>query len=117
MQSLGIHHASIMVSDTAAALDFYVNTLGMVQRADRPDFGFPGAWLDCGAAQLHLIEGEVPTHCGQHFALHVADLDAVVAELRAGGVEVPDPRPVGSGRQTFVSDPSGNLVELHQAVA
>lgn len=115
MQSLGIHHASIMVADSAVALRFYVDVLGMVQRTDRPDFGFGGAWLDCGAAQLHLIEGDVPTHCGQHFALHVADLDAVVGELRAKGVDVPDPRGVGTGRQTFVNDPSGNLVELHQA--
>ena len=26
-----------------------------------------------------------------------------------------DPKPVGTSRQTFVTDPSGNLVELHQA--
>jgi hypothetical protein len=29
-------------------------------------------------------------------------------------MEVSDPRPVGSSRQSFLSDPAGNLVELHQ---
>jgi hypothetical protein len=27
---------------------------------------------------------------------------------------VSDPSPVGTGRQAFLHDPSGNLVELHQ---
>jgi hypothetical protein len=38
-----------------------------------------------------------------------------VVELRAGGVTVSDPSPIGSGRQAFLRDPCGNLVELHQA--
>lgn len=114
MQPLGVHHASIMVADAAVAIDFYVNALGMVQRNDRPNFSFGGAWLDFGEGQLHLIEGAVPTHCGQHFAIRVADIDAAVAELRAKGIEVSDPKPVATSRQAFLQDPSGNLVELHQ---
>ena len=50
------------------------------------------------------------------FAIQVADLDAAVAELRAGGVDVGDPAPVGTGRQAFLHDPSGNMIELHQPV-
>jgi hypothetical protein len=38
----------------------------------------------------------------------------VVAELRALDVNVTDPAPVGRGRQAFVTDPSGNRVELQQ---
>jgi glyoxylase I family protein len=64
---------------------------------------------------VHLIEGRPPDGVGQHFALLVDDLDGVVAELRERAIEVSDPTPVGSGRQAFVTDPSGNLVELHQA--
>jgi glyoxylase I family protein len=44
----------------------------------------------------------------------VADLNATVARLREEGLSVGDPSPVGTGRQAFVRDPSGNLVELHQ---
>jgi glyoxylase I family protein len=114
VQPLGVHHVSINVSDVGAALDFYVGRLGLQQRADRPDFGFGGAWLDAGSQQVHLIEADPPPGRGQHFALAVADLDAAVAELRAAGVEVSDPAPVGSSRQSFCRDPSGNSVELHQ---
>lgn len=114
MRPLAVHHVSINVSDVVAAVRFYTG-LGLTLRGDRPDFGFGGAWLDAGGQQVHLIEGAVPAAEGQHFALLFGDLDATVGALRAGGLEVSDPLPVGAGRQAFVRDPSGNLVELHQA--
>ncbi|MBI2169682.1 MAG: VOC family protein [Actinobacteria bacterium] len=114
---LAVHHVSVNVSDVEAARAFYTDVLGLMPRSDRPDFGFGGAWLDAGGQQLHLVEGDVPPEKGQHFAILVADLDETVSELRSRGVEVSDPFPVGEGpsRQAFLSDPSGNLVELHQA--
>jgi catechol 2,3-dioxygenase-like lactoylglutathione lyase family enzyme len=48
-----VHHVSINVDDVDKALDFYVGTLGLVPRPDRPDFGFPGAWLNAGDQQVH----------------------------------------------------------------
>lgn len=117
MQAIGIHHVSINVTDVGAAVAFYVGVLGLTVRDDRPDFAFDGAWLDAGAQQIHLIGGPVPPNLGQHLALQVADLDATVAELRQQGVEVSDPSPVGAARQSFLVDPSGNAVELHQRTA
>jgi glyoxylase I family protein len=117
MRPDGLHHVSINVSNVGAARDFYTRVLGLTERTDRPDFDFDGAWLDAGAQQVHLIEGEVPPRYGQHFALAVTDLDAAVAELRGLGVAVTDPEPVGRGRQAFVNDPSGNRVELQQPPA
>ena len=114
MRPLGVHHVSINVPDVDAALAFYVGVLGLTPRGDRPDFGFPGAWLDAGSQQVHLIGAQPPDDRGQHFALQVADLDEVVAELRGAGIDVGDPTPVGTGRQAFVHDPAANLVELHQ---
>jgi len=111
----GIHHVSINVDDVAAAAAFYADRLGLTVRGDRPDFGVDGAWLDCGGQQVHLIMGEVPAGLGQHFAFAVHDLDAAVANLREEGLDVTDPRPVGPGRQSFLHDPSGNLVELNEA--
>ena len=117
MQPAGLHHVSINVRDVSAARSFYVDVLGLTERADRPDFNFDGAWLDAGSQQVHLIQAEVPPDRGQHFALAVTDLDGVVAELRALGVAVTDPVPVGPGRQAFVTDPCGNRVELQQPPA
>jgi glyoxylase I family protein len=114
MRATGIHHVSINVSDVDQAIDFYTDVLGMTVRGDRPEFGFGGAWLDAGPQQVHLIEATVPEGLGQHVALQVDDLDAVIDELRAEGVDISDASPVGTGRQAFLSDPSGNLVELHQ---
>jgi catechol 2,3-dioxygenase-like lactoylglutathione lyase family enzyme len=116
MRPLAVHHVSLNVDDVEAALAFYTDLLGLSPRADRPDFAFGGAWLDAGGQQVHLIEGSPPAGLGQHFALLVGDLDGTVAELRERGVEVSDPKPVGSSLQAFVTDPSGNLVELHQVV-
>jgi glyoxylase I family protein len=111
-----IHHVSLNVSDTGRALGFYRDVLGMSLLA-RPDFSFGGAWLDAGnGRQIHLIEAEVPAHHGQHVAFRVDDVDAVVAALRAAGVDVRDPKPVGGTamRQTFTHDPDGNLLEFTQ---
>ncbi len=117
VEPLGLHHVSLNVDDLATAIDFYVARLGCSVREDRPDLGFAGAWLDAGGSQVHLIEAPPPERLGQHLALVVADLDACVAELRAAGVRVSDPVPIATSRQSFCSDPAGNLVELHEPAA
>lgn len=117
MPPLGLHHVSINVRNAAESVTFYTDVLGLATRTDRPDFAFQGAWLDIGDQQVHLIEGEVPDNCGQHFAIRVADLDATVTALRDRDIEVRDPTVVGTARQTFLHDPSGNLIELHEPEA
>ncbi len=114
MKPLGIHHVNITVGELAPALAFYVGALGMIERADRPDFAFGGAWLDVGGQQVHLVVGTPPVETGDHFAIAVDDVLTAVGELRARGFRVSEPRPVGSGHQAFLRDPWGNLVELQQ---
>ena len=114
MKPIAVHHVSINVRDVNEALEFYVDRLGLIRRADRPDFGFAGAWLDAGGQQVHLIEGEPPAALGQHFALQVDDLDAAIADLRSQGVKTTEASGVGTSRQAFISDPSGNGIELHE---
>ena len=91
MQPVSVHHVSVNVSNPDQTIAFYTDVLGGTVRADRPDFGFGGAWIGLGDAQVHLIEAEVPPNLGQHFAILVDDLDGVVDELRAKGLEVRDP--------------------------
>ncbi|MFI6042327.1 VOC family protein [Nocardia sp. NPDC051321] len=116
-KALALHHVSINVRDLDRALRFYVDLLGLTQRTDRPhDLGIEGAWLDVGDRQLHLIvQPDVPPALGQHFALLVDQLDIAVPALRSQGLTVSDPVQIGQGRQSFMSDPDGNVVELHQA--
>jgi glyoxylase I family protein len=114
MGLVGLHHVSINVDDVDAALAFYVDLLGLKVRPDRPDFSFGGAWLDAGGQQVHLIEAEPPANLGQHFALAFTDLASLVAALRGRGLEVTEPVRSGTSLQSFVNDPAGNRVELHQ---
>jgi len=115
---LGLHHVSVLVADTARALRFYVDVLGLAP-IERPDLGFPGAWLALGAQQLHLMELPNPDatqgrveHAGRdrHFAVQVAALAPFVARLHAADVAFTRSR---SGRASiFCRDPDGNGVEL-----
>jgi glyoxylase I family protein len=114
VELLGVHHVGINVTNVDEAVEFYVDVLGMSRRTDRPDFGIGGAWLDAAGQQVHLLEAAVPPNSGQHFALWVDDLDAVIAELRERGVGVSEAMTVGTDRQAFLVDPAGNGVELHE---
>ena len=55
-----IQHVSIIVADTRKALDFYHRMLGLEIDTERPELGFPGAWLNVGAQQIHLLEVSNP---------------------------------------------------------
>lgn len=117
MNSPSLHHVSLMVRQLDEALDFYISVLGLRQRTDRPATGGRGAWLDLGDQQLHLIEGTPPPARGQHFALRVDDLDATRELLLGRGVEVSAPVTIGAARQSFLRDPSGNAIELHETTS
>ncbi|MPY95256.1 MAG: lactoylglutathione lyase [Acidimicrobiia bacterium] len=116
MELRGVHHISLNVADAAATERFYVDVLGL-KPLDRPDFGFPGAWLACqDGRQVHLIQvDDWVAPKGQHFAFAVEDIEGVRGELAAKGIKVSDTSVVpGAGRQCFFKDPAGNLVELNQ---
>jgi glyoxylase I family protein len=117
MEPLAVHHVAVNVDDAEKGIAFYTEVLGGTLRDDRPDFGIGGAWIQFGATQVHLIELAAPPKMGQHFAVLVADLDEAVSELRAKGLEVDDPSVVGADRQTFVTDPFGNAIEIHEVGA
>lgn len=116
MQLRRIHHVSINVDDLDAAMAFYVDTLGLGVLDTRPDLGFPGAWLDAGEQEIHLLQVdgfEAPK--GQHFAFEVDDLAGAISTLGERGVETTSPATMdGICVQAFLKDPTGNLIELNQ---
>jgi glyoxylase I family protein len=115
----GLHHVSLIVADTARALGFYRDILGLQLEPARPDLAFPGAWLRLGDQQLHLLElpnpdpvDARPDHGGRdrHVAVNVRNLDGLVQRLENAGVPYTMSR---SGRRAlFCRDPDGNAWEL-----
>ncbi len=114
MQPSGIHHVALCVTDVDAAIRFYTEVLGLTV-LPRPDFGFPGAWLDAAGQQVHLMQSAEPECGGGHFAMRVDDVDDAVNDIRGHGVHVDRaPHVPGAGQQAFLRDPAGNLIELNQ---
>ncbi|MEJ2508987.1 MAG: VOC family protein [Gammaproteobacteria bacterium] len=106
-----------------SALAFYAGVLGMPVDPDRPDLGFPGAWLKIGEdQQIHLLElpnpdptSDRPAHGGRdrHVALRIDDIEPLRAALDAAGVDYTLSR---SGRRAlFCRDPDGNALEFIQS--
>ena len=120
---IALNHVSLLVKDTARALEFYQGLLGLELDESRPQMTFPGAWLVVGAAQIHLLEislaatqAELPEHGGRdrHVALDVLDLGAIEVALEAADIPY---TPSRSGRRAlFCRDPDGNAVELVERV-
>ncbi len=122
-QVLAIHHVSLIVADTARALAFYQDLLGLEPVPERPDLAFPGAWLWVGDQQIHLLELQNPdpvegrpAHGGRdrHLAMRIGALAPLIARLEEANIPYTLSR---SGRRAlFCRDPDGNAIELIDAV-
>jgi catechol 2,3-dioxygenase-like lactoylglutathione lyase family enzyme len=112
---LNLHHVTVVVTDVAQAIEFY-GLFGFHEVPRPSTIKVPGAWLDRNGQMIHIVcNGQPPAPGAHHFAMTVDDLDAAVAELRAKGVKIGEPRPVpGVGRQVNFADPEGNGVELNE---
>ncbi|KAG8465787.1 hypothetical protein KFE25_005357 [Diacronema lutheri] len=122
----GIQHAGVLVSDTARSLDFYTNILGMGDdTAHRPStLPFAGAFVRCGAHQLHLMElpnpdpiDGRPAHGGRdrHIAITVASIEPLRESLDAVGWA--HTMSMSGRRALFCRDPDGNALEFMEATA
>lgn len=114
-----ILHSSLLVKNTETSLSFYRDVLGLEVDNSRPDLGFPGAWLNVGNQQIHLlelpnpdpVEGR-PEHGGRdrHVAMQVSDIDALQDSLEKAGLSFTRSK---SGRKAiFTRDPDGNALEF-----
>lgn len=115
---VGMNHFTVISEDEKKTLDFYVDLLGL-QVGQRPDLGFPGAWLYAGGAQavLHVyFDRPVPKQRAgviDHMAFTAHDLRAVKARFDASGTKYDLRRRAGAGPwQLFCHDPNGAKVEL-----
>jgi glyoxylase I family protein len=117
-------HASVLVADTETSLAFYCDILGLQTNPGRPDPGYPGAWLDVGAAQIHLLElpnpdplSGRPAHGGRdrHIALAVDDI--LQLESRLDAHNIPYTRSKSGRAALFCRDPDGNALEFIETPA
>ena len=118
MKVTAVQHVSLVVSDTARSLHFYRDILGFPINAHRPDLPFPGAWLDIGDLQIHLIENDTrskaatadaPVGRDSHIAFIIDSIEELKLILSKAGVPFTESqrRPA-----LFCRDPDGNGLEF-----
>jgi glyoxylase I family protein len=116
----GLQHAGVLVSDTSEALKFYIEVLGMTDVSHlRPPLEYPGAFVACGADQIHLMqlpspdprEGR-PVHGGRdrHIAVTISNLDPLSLRLTENGI--PFTMSKSGRRALFCRDRDSNAIEF-----
>ena len=110
-----INHVTTMVKDTARAMAFYNDLLGIKQiqsQVDNPAI----TWLQLeNGVMVHLIEtDEAPAKPGNvHHAFQVDDLEATRSTLESNGYEILRGGIRYDGQAYFfIEDPDGNSVEF-----
>ncbi len=122
----GLFHVAIKTDRLHLTNAFYEKVLGLTQ-AQRPDFGYPGAWLACatpgGDAIIHIYAGgpalggedHVPkgTAAIDHLSLTAHGFHAFRERFRKYGLEWREFQVPGTDLwQLFVYDPNGVQLEL-----
>lgn len=117
----GLDHINIDTSCPEDTISFYEEVLGLQNRPqDRPDFGFPGAWLflaDRAVVHLNFIDDDgraANRSAFNHIAFEGSDFTAMCALLEARGLKYrTSQRPDIALSQIFVKDPNGVAVEIN----
>lgn len=117
----GLDHINIDTAKPDATVAFYEDVLGLENRPDqRPDFGFPGAWLFLGehpVVHLNFIDDDgrsANRSSFNHIAFEGSDFDGMCALLDDRGLRYrTSERPEIGLSQIFVDDPNGVRVEVN----
>jgi catechol 2,3-dioxygenase-like lactoylglutathione lyase family enzyme len=133
--TLTLHHVNVCSPDVPELERFYHDVLGLpretntaeLPRLDVKNYAGPVAFMTDGAVQFHLAKQDLtfakraghainPLVTG-HIAFRTDDMDDVLRRLDAAGVPYSDYGnwAVDGWRQVFFADPSGMIVEVHQA--
>lgn len=117
----GLDHINIDTSCPDETVAFYEDVLGLENRPqDRPDFGFPGAWLFLGnTAVVHLNfiddDGRAENRSAfNHIAFEGSGFTDMCALLDGKGLDYrTSERPEIGLSQIFIDDPNGVRVEVN----
>src|SRR6187200_2551865 len=91
------------------ARDFYSGLLGLPEQPKPPHLAARGGcWFESTTVKVHLgVETDFRPARKAHPALLVSDLPALVATLRAAGVELVDDEPLEGYDRVYAYDPFG----------
>tara|TARA_B100000686_G_C16766750_1_gene962349 strand:- start:1066 stop:1530 length:465 start_codon:yes stop_codon:yes gene_type:complete len=123
MPATDLHHLAIKCVDVNATVQFYNDVIGS-HSVKRPNFDFPGAWLQFGTTMIHLYGGDAAKNSKgghdsgsaaiDHIALTAYGFDEMQQTLeRKKLVWRQFDIPSFNLWQLFVFDPNGVLVELN----
>jgi glyoxylase I family protein len=131
VKTCGFSHVAINITDVDKSRDFYEKVIGL-KKIPRPEIKIPGEWYGIGDNQLHLIGGKRRDHdgidpTGPHMAIQVEDLEETKKTLSELGIpfldaaamrmQLPPEAQRLTGRQIWVRDPDGNVLELQQRMS
>ena len=116
MQITGVEHVQLAMpaGGEDLARDFYGRVLGITEIAKPAHLAKRGGcWFERGNLKIHLgVEADFRPARKAHVALLVADLPALIEELRAAGYAIKDDEPLEGYCRIYVDDPFGNRIEL-----
>lgn len=128
IQSLGVHHITMMGADRQTSIDFWEGVLGMPFLFDQPNLDDPSEghlYFDPGDGRLITIftnEDRKRVHkrtpmdagCVHHVAFEVdqAMFDQVIPRLEARGIDNSGVKDRGFMHSIYFKDPLGLLIEI-----
>jgi catechol 2,3-dioxygenase-like lactoylglutathione lyase family enzyme len=108
-----IDHVSVLITNVAAARQFYGGILGLREIPAPREFDFVAVWYDLGGQYLHLLLKPQPdTISPRHFCLHVRDIAAARRHFADHAVPIDETVKIAAANRFFVRDPDGNRIEL-----
>ena len=124
IETRGVVHFSIPVSDLDASRAFYTEVLGLKLVSDAPGYGM--VFLRAGEDHVILCKSDTPIRPNAEgsrrvhhaFKVDASEYDRAKAFLASNGIAIIDEenrtKGVFVGRQFYIHDPDHNVIELSE---
>ena len=115
----GVNHLAFATPKYKEMMEFYTVTLGFLDAFSNTNAAGQPTLTYIQASRntfIELMSAAATRPAGfTHFGIHVDDVRAVAARLRERGLDLGEPRIIGSGSLTVnITDPDGNRLEISE---